>query len=141
MGLFKIFLFIFTFLSIAGFITTHLWSDGDIIGLVTIIIAIFAIVIIIISENKLNNIQNNTKYIVEDKKYEVGKINNNTICLDGEEYEYSFEYDSNAEIPYAKKIKYQYTKAEKSWFGDDLENYAAIIYTNDMLLIQSHDNK
>lgn len=140
MGLFKIFLFIFTFISIAGFIT-HLWSDGDIIGLVTIIIAIFAIVIIIISENKLNNIQNNTKYIVEDKKYEVGKINNNTICLDGEEYEYSFEYDSNAEIPYAKKIKYQYTKAEKSWFGDDLENYAAIIYTNDMLLIQSHDNK
>ena len=140
MGFFKIFLLIFTFLSIAGFIT-HLWSDGDIIGLVTIIIAIFAIVIIIISENKLNNIQNNTKYIVEDKKYEVGKINNNTICLDGEEYEYSFEYDSNAEIPYAKKIKYQYTKAEKSWFGDDLENYAAIIYTNDMLLIQSHDNE
>lgn len=137
MGFFKIFLLIFTFLSIAGFIT-HLWSDGDIIGLVTIIIAIFAIVIIIISENKLNNIQNNTKYIVEDKKYEVGKINNNTICLDGEEYEYSFEYDSNAEISYAKKIKYQYTKAEKFWFGNLLKKYAAIIYTNDMSLIQSH---
>lgn len=140
MGLFNIFLIIFTFLTIAGFIT-HLWSDIDIVGLVTIIFAIFAMVIIIISKSKLNNIQNNTKYIVEDKKYEVGKINNNTICLDGEEYKYSFEYDSNAEIPYAKKIKYQYTKAEKSWFGDDLENYAAIIYTNDMLLIQSHDNK
>lgn len=140
MGLFNIFLIIFTLLTIAGFIT-HLWSDGDIIGLVTIIFAIFAMVIIIISTSKLNNIQNNTKYIVEDKKYEVGKINNNTICLDGEEYEYSFEYDNNAEIPYAKKIKYQYTKAEKSWFGDDLENYAAIIYTNDMLLIQSHDNE
>lgn len=138
MGLFKIFLIIFTFLSIVGFITC-LRSDAlDIISLVTIIIAIFTMVMIIISESKLKNIQNNTKYIVEGKKYEVGKINNNTICLDGEEYEYSFEYDNNAEIPYAKKIKYQYTKAEKSWFGDDLENYAAIIYTNDRLLIQSH---
>ena len=128
MGFFKIFLLIFTFLSIAGFIT-HLWSDGDIIGLVTIIIAIFTMVMIIISESKLNNIQNNTKYIVEDKKYDIEKIDNNTICLDGEEYEYSFEYDSNAEIPYAKIADCQYSKAAKSWFGESLKDQIVIIYT------------
>ena len=96
------------------------------IGLdVMLIVAIFSILITcpyVISDN--------TEYIVEDKKYEVEKINKNTICLDGKEYEYSFEYDSNAEFPYAKKIKYQYTKAEKFWYGKSLEdNKIVIIYT------------
>ena len=86
-------------------------------------------------------IASNSKYIVENKKYEIEEMDKNKICLDGEKYEYSFEYDSNAESPYAKKIKYQYTKTEKFLFGNLLKKYAAIIYTNDRLLIQSHDNK
>ena len=86
-------------------------------------------------------IASNSKYIVENKKYEIEEMDKNKICLDGEEYEYSFEYDNNAESPYAKKIKYQYTKTEKFLFRNLLKKYAAIIYTNDRLLIQSHDSK
>ena len=105
---------------------------------IMVMFILFSLILVICS-----CITSNTKYIVEDKKYEIEdeEMDKNKICLDGEKYKYSFEYDSNAEISYAKKIKYQYTKAEKFWFGNLLENYAAIIYTNDRLLIQSHDSK
>lgn len=107
---------------------------AGLIGLdVMLIVAVFPMLI-----TSSYVISDNAEYIIEDKKYEVEKINKSTICLDGKEYEYSFEYDSNAEISYAKKIKYQYTKAEKFLFGNLLTKYAAIIYTNDMSLIQSH---
>lgn len=129
MGLFNIFLIIFTFLTIAGFIT-HLWSDGDIIGLVTIIIAIFTMVMIIISKSKLNNIQNNTKYIVEEQQHKIKEINEKQVILDdGKKYKYKFEYDEKAESPYAKIADCQYSKAAKSWFGESLTDQIVIIYT------------
>lgn len=105
---------------------------------IMVMFILFSLILVICS-----CITSNTKYIVEDKKYEIEdeEMDKNKICLDGEKYKYSFEYDSNAASSYAKKIKYQYTKAEKFWFGNLLENYAAIIYTNDRLLIQSHDSK
>lgn len=72
---------------------------AGLIGLdVMLIVAVFPMLI-----TSSYVISDNAEYIIEDKKYEVEKINKSTICLDEKEYEYSFEYDSNAEISYAKK--------------------------------------